>query len=96
MAVRKLGLDELAKALNGSRLAAKKFILAGHTDAVGTADYNQSLSERRANAVLIYLVIQGRVSPDRLNVEGWGFSRPLNIQDPVAAENRRVEVKVAQ
>jgi outer membrane protein OmpA-like peptidoglycan-associated protein len=92
----RITLDELAKALRGARLEGKAFILAGHTDAVGTAEYNQSLSERRANAVRDYLVSSGQVSPNRLKAEGWGFSRPMNADDPKAAENRRVEVKVAQ
>ena len=92
----RITLDELASALRGPRLEGKSFILAGHTDAVGTADYNQSLSERRAKAVRDYLVSPGQVSPDRLKAEGWGFSRPMNADDPKAAENRRVEVKVAQ
>jgi outer membrane protein OmpA-like peptidoglycan-associated protein len=92
----RITLDELAKALRGTRLASKRFILAGHTDAVGTSEYNQALSERRANSVRTYLIEQGQVSSDRLSTEGWGFSRPLNSQDPKAAENRRVEVKVVQ
>ena len=92
----RITLDELAKALRGPRLEGKAFILAGHTDAVGTAEYNQSLSERRANAVRDYLVSAGQVPPDRLKAEGWGFSRPMNADDPKAAENRRVEVKAAQ
>jgi outer membrane protein OmpA-like peptidoglycan-associated protein len=92
----RITLDELAKALRGARLEGKVFILAGHTDAVGTAEYNQSLSERRANAVRDYLVSAGQVLPNRLKAEGWGFSRPMNADDPKRAENRRVEVKVAQ
>jgi OOP family OmpA-OmpF porin len=88
----RITLDELGKALRGARLAEKHFVLAGHTDAVGTAEYNQSLSERRANAVRDYLVMYGHVTA-RLTTEGWGFARPLNVQDARAAENRRVEVR---
>jgi outer membrane protein OmpA-like peptidoglycan-associated protein len=90
----RITLDELAKALRGPRLGEKRFVLAGHTDAVGSAEYNQSLSERRANAVRDYLVTAGQVTGERLAAEGLGFSRPLNAQDPRAAENRRVEVRV--
>ena len=90
----RITLDELAKALRGPRLGEKRFVLAGHTDAVGSAEYNQSLSERRANAVRDYLVTSGQVTGERLAAEGLGFSRPLNTQDPRAPENRRVEVRV--
>lgn len=91
----RIALDQVARALRGQRLAGKAFIVAGHTDAVGTADYNQLLSERRANAVRDYLSGSGQVAADRLKAEGWGFSRPLNAADPMAAENRRVEIKLA-
>ncbi len=92
----RITLDELARALRGPRLGGKNFVLAGHTDAVGTAGYNQTLSERRAKAVRDYLAGPGQVPAQRLKAEGWGFSRPLNTADPAAAENRRVEVRVAE
>jgi outer membrane protein OmpA-like peptidoglycan-associated protein len=66
-----------------------KVRVEGHTDAVGSADYNVSLSERRALSVAEYLVKQG-VEPSRLMLIGKGMSEPLtqNGYDPA---NRRVQ-----
>jgi len=65
----------------------------GHTDDVGSAEYNQKLSERRAQAVRNYLV-QAGLSPDILSVEGHGKSLPLvkGTSDAARAKNRRVEL----
>jgi OOP family OmpA-OmpF porin len=66
----------------------------GHTDNVGSATVNQSLSERRAKAVTDYLASQG-VAPGRIEVIGKGLSEP--IADNATAEgralNRRVVLK---
>jgi OOP family OmpA-OmpF porin len=65
----------------------------GHTDAVGTDAYNQSLSERRAAAVRDYLVAEG-VGADRLTTKGFGESEPVasNETGDGRAQNRRVEL----
>ncbi len=67
----------------------------GHTDSVGSADYNQSLSERRATAVADWLAGHG-VDPGTLTTAGFGATRP--VADNATAEgrqaNRRVEVVV--
>jgi len=69
--------------------------VAGHTDDVGTAQYNQGLSERRAHAVAQYLE-QHKVNPVRLAIVGKGESMPIatNATDGGRAENRRVEIYV--
>jgi outer membrane protein OmpA-like peptidoglycan-associated protein len=69
----------------------------GHTDNVGTADFNQTLSEKRAAAVREALVSQFSVPPARLVTKGFGFTRPLESNDTVAgrARNRRVELACA-
>ncbi len=69
----------------------------GHTDNVGTSEFNQSLSERRAAAVREALVAQFSVSPGRLVTKGFGFTRPLESNDTVEgrARNRRVELACA-
>lgn len=67
--------------------------VAGHTDSVGNAAYNQKLSEQRAQAVANYLVSRG-VNGQRLMVTGAGANHPIasNATDAGRAENRRVEI----
>jgi OOP family OmpA-OmpF porin len=69
--------------------------VAGHTDSVGSEEYNQGLSERRANAVRDYLTSKG-VKASRLTARGYGESMPIasNDTDEGRAENRRVEMIV--
>jgi outer membrane protein OmpA-like peptidoglycan-associated protein len=66
-----------------------KVRVEGHTDSVGGADYNVSLSERRALSVAEYLVKQG-VEPSRLMLIGKGMAEPLT-QNPADSTNRRVQ-----
>jgi outer membrane protein OmpA-like peptidoglycan-associated protein len=70
-------------------------VAEGHTDAVGSDSYNDSLSQRRAGAVRDYLV-DGGISSTRIQVEGFGESRPVasNDTDDGRAQNRRVELLV--
>jgi len=79
-----------------------KMELAAHTDARGSKDYNQMLSEKRANSALNYLVKRG-VSPDRLEAVGKGESELLNqCSDGVKCTeaqhqlNRRTEFKIVK
>jgi outer membrane protein OmpA-like peptidoglycan-associated protein len=67
----------------------------GHTDNVGSEDYNQGLSERRAAAVQAYL-LQQKISPTAVGTEGFGESRPVASNDTAAGrqQNRRVELVV--
>lgn len=69
--------------------------LHGHTDHIGTEDYNQSLSERRALAVRDWLLQQG-VASNRLRARGFGESKPLEAGEDEAARqrNRRTEILV--
>jgi OOP family OmpA-OmpF porin len=69
--------------------------VAGHTDSVGSEEYNQGLSERRANAVKDYLISQG-VTASRLTARGYGELQPIasNDTEEGRAENRRVELIV--
>ena len=66
----RISLDQVAQALATPALATLHFTIAGHTDAAGTAEYNQALSLRRADAVRNYLVQNGSVSAARLQIEG--------------------------
>lgn len=67
--------------------------IAGHTDNMGTARYNQTLSEKRARAVKAYLVSKG-ISADRLTTVGYGLTKPVasNATEEGRAKNRRVEL----
>jgi OOP family OmpA-OmpF porin len=71
--------------------------VAGHTDSVGSEEYNQGLSERRANAVRDYLVSKG-ITASRLTARGYGEVRPVASNDTDAGrqENRRVELVVLE
>lgn len=84
-------LDTLSQALASRRLAASRFRVEGHTDAKGTAAYNQGLSQRRAQAVVTHLAAHG-VAPERLQAVGMGFDSLLFKDKPFAAENRRVRI----
>ncbi len=85
-------LEKFAKALKDQRLAAAKFVIEGHTDASGGESYNQSLSEKRANAVTSFLVSRG-ITSSKLQAKGIGESNPREA-DPLSPANRRVEIKV--
>jgi len=85
-------LDNLGEALTYGELNNYRFELAGHTDAVGSDDYNQQLSERRAEAVLNYLVTTFAIDPGRIDTVGHGESRLLDPADPEGDINRRVQV----
>jgi outer membrane protein OmpA-like peptidoglycan-associated protein len=69
--------------------------VAGHTDAVGTDEYNQGLSERRSNSVVDYLVSKG-IDRSRLSPVGYGEAQPVadNSTADGRAQNRRVELNV--
>ena len=84
-------LDNLAEAMKNDRLAAVKFKVEGHTDALGSEQYNLKLSQSRAESVLAYLTAKG-VHKDRLKGEGKGFSELLTPDNPKAADNRRVRI----
>lgn len=66
----------------------------GHTDNMGSATYNQKLSENRARAVVNYLVEKG-INPERLTARGFGESKPTATNDTQEGrqKNRRVEIK---
>ncbi len=83
-------LEEVARILN--TCPKTRVLIAGHTDATGSATYNQSLSERRAAAVGRALVKLG-VSASRFTAVGYGESRPVadNDTEEGRAKNRRIE-----
>ena len=91
---------EAAVNLNNLATSLKKYsntdlLIVGHTDAVGTAEYNQSLSQRRATSALRYLATQS-VSQSRMRTSGRGELEPLATNDTEAGrqKNRRIEVAI--
>jgi outer membrane protein OmpA-like peptidoglycan-associated protein len=85
-------IDALGKALSDPKLKGNSFVLAGHTDAIGSEVVNQDLSERRADAVKEYLIDKYGLAPDQLVTAGYGKTRLKDKDHPSAAANRRVEV----
>ncbi len=86
------GLDEVVVVLKENPTV--KVEIQGHTDNMGAEDYNQALSEKRANAVKAYFVEKG-IAKDRLSAKGYGMSQPIASNDTVEGrfQNRRVQLK---
>jgi OOP family OmpA-OmpF porin len=84
-------LDEVVEILNKNQ--DMNVTLQGHTDAIGSAEYNQGLSLKRANAVKKYLVNK-EIAASRLEAKGSGETEPISSNDTETgrAFNRRVEI----
>lgn len=79
-----------ASAMQRPQLSTMRFRIEGHTDSSGGRGVNQPLSQRRAQAVADYLISQG-VAQGRIEVQGYGFDRPLPGRSASSSQNRRVE-----
>ncbi|KQP00979.1 OmpA family protein [Methylobacterium sp. Leaf93] len=84
-------LKKLGTVLSKPEFREGLYVIAGHTDAKGSDAINQSLSERRAEAVRRYLVETHGLKGDHLISVGYGKSRLLDEKDPFASANRRVQ-----
>ena len=86
-------LNNLADTIQRSR-GDETITIVGHTDGVGPAEYNQGLSERRAQAAADHLISRG-IDADRVTVRGEGESNPIadNGSAEGRARNRRIEVR---
>lgn len=84
-------LNRLAKLVQERHLRIE---IAGHTDNMGTAEYNQSLSQNRAAAVRDYFIAQG-CKAENITAKGYGLNQPLaeNTTEKGRAMNRRVEIR---
>jgi outer membrane protein OmpA-like peptidoglycan-associated protein len=89
----KANLRELAVSLD--KYPNTDLVIIGHTDALGSVAYNQTLSERRARAAATYLISQG-VNGARLEARGLGETEPVASNETEAGRqaNRRVEVAI--
>ncbi len=69
--------------------------ISGHTDDIGSKEYNQQLSEKRAKSVVDFL-IENNISRNRLRFKGYGFTKPIAENSSAAnrAKNRRTEFKI--
>jgi outer membrane protein OmpA-like peptidoglycan-associated protein len=92
--IARLQLDELATALNYPAFKDLPFTVAGHTDAVGSDSYNQSLSEQRAAAVGTYLANEHGFPLTMMREEGYGESKLDLRLPPDASGQRRVEISL--
>jgi len=86
-------LTEFASTMD--EFKGSNILIVGHTDAKGTADYNQGLSERRAQSAGTFLMRQG-ISGDRIQTVGKGETEPVASNETAEGrqENRRVEVAI--
>jgi outer membrane protein OmpA-like peptidoglycan-associated protein len=82
----------LGQALSSPELKGGTFVVAGYTDGKGGDAFNQNLSERRAEAVKRYLAEKYQIDSANLVSVGYGKARLKNAANPLAAENRRVQV----
>ena len=91
------GRPRIPSNILAARLKELQFVegtATGHTDSVGTAEYNQKLSERRAQAVVDYLASKG-VYQGRIKAIGMGLTKPIadNATEEGRAQNRRVTIR---
>ena len=88
-------LDKAVAAMN--KYDELRIEIQAHTDSMGEAAYNQSLSEKRANSVRDYMIAKG-IAADRMVAKGYGETKPIadNGTRDGRAENRRVELKVIE
>ncbi|WP_234030382.1 OmpA family protein [Undibacterium sp. 14-3-2] len=89
----RLAIDDLLEKLRG--MNTEVMITVGHTDSIGSPEYNQKLSVRRAEAVKAYLVTKG-IDASRIYTEGKGETQPVadNKTQEGRAKNRRVTIEV--
>ena len=87
-------ITPLGEALSSHDIGSGKYLIIGHTDAKGSAAYNQALSEKRAASVRNYLIERFPVLPSNLVSIGLGETQLKRPAEPNAGINRRVEISL--
>jgi outer membrane protein OmpA-like peptidoglycan-associated protein len=89
------GVLDAAAAVLAAHPEIERVRIEGHTDNKGKPKYNKGLSDRRAKAVMRYLIAKG-IEAQRLTSEGFGDTRPVmpNATEAGRAKNRRVELVI--
>jgi OOP family OmpA-OmpF porin len=92
----KVALKELGDSISAKGASVVDIDIIGHTDSTGPAEYNQGLSERRAQAVADYITSESDIDPSIIDVSGEGENNPIASNDTREgrAENRRVDINV--
>ncbi|RJF65217.1 OmpA family protein [Rhodopseudomonas palustris] len=85
-------VEALGKALANPDLKGSTFVVAGHTDSIGSEPYNQDLSERRADTIKRTLVEKYGIAGSDLVTVGYGKTKPKDAANPADPANRRVQV----
>ena len=85
-------VGSMADALHNPILLGYKFLVIGHTDAVGGREYNLKLSQRRAEAIREALINPFGIDPARLDAVGLGEEQLRDPAHPDSARNRRVQL----
>ena len=85
-------VQALGDALSDPTLRGSTFVVAGHTDGVGGEQFNQELSERRADTIKHYLVDHYHLASGDLVTVGYGKTKLKDAADPTDGINRRVQV----
>ena len=85
-------VQALGEALSDAKLRGSTFVVAGHTDGVGGEQFNQELSERRADTIKHYLVDHYHLASSDLVTVGYGKTRLKDTENPSDPINRRVQV----
>lgn len=89
-------LKSLGEALASPDLSQYRFLIGGHTDAVGSDAFNLELSRERAEATRNFLVSRYGIQSDRLVTRAFGKSALLLPDQPLDGRNRRVEISTLQ
>jgi outer membrane protein OmpA-like peptidoglycan-associated protein len=85
-------VQHLGEALSDPQLKGSTFVVSGHTDGVGGEEYNQGLSERRADTIKRYLIENYHIASSDLITVGYGKTRLKDTANPADPVNRRVQV----